>query len=176
MATLTTAYTFTAGDDATSARLNTHATAITELQGLDRCWVYNSANISVATSGTPQALTFNSEQYDSNGMHSTVSNTSRITIQKDGYYNFYGHAAWAGNATGYRELKVVKNGTTDIWIVRQDGQGASTVVHQGIAVPPFSSTTGDYYELYATQTSGGALNALTSGVYGIAFAAMQVSG
>ena len=47
------------------------------------CNVYNNANISIAT-GTNTALTFNSERYDNAAMHSTSSNTQRITAPTGG--------------------------------------------------------------------------------------------
>jgi len=51
------------------------------------CRVYNDANIDPATS-TWVTLTFNQELYDTNSMHSTVSNTGRITAPTSGggYY------------------------------------------------------------------------------------------
>src|SRR5512139_390154 len=47
--------------------------------------VNNSANISI-NSATDTVLTFDTEDVDSNGMHSTVSNTSRLTAIVAGTY------------------------------------------------------------------------------------------
>lgn len=129
------------------------------------CRVYNSANISIATSGTPQALTFDTETFD-NGMHSTSVNTSRITCPSDGagWYSIGGCARFAANATGYREIKVVLNGLFDLAIMRVPNQGAADTVRITIHTE-FQLAVGDYVELFATQNSGGALNVEAVGVY-----------
>ena len=45
-------------------------------------------------------------------MHSTVSNTGRITATTAGKYLIGGHIEFAANATGLRELYIRLNGTT----------------------------------------------------------------
>ena len=47
------------------------------------CRAYNNANISM-TSGAATAVTLNSERFDNAAMHSTSSNTSRITVPTGG--------------------------------------------------------------------------------------------
>jgi len=81
-----------------------------------RCRLTNSANISITTSGTAQALTFDTETYDVNGMHSTSVNTSRITVPSDGAgtYHITASVRFANNATGFREIQFRINGTTTI--------------------------------------------------------------
>ena len=130
-----------------------------------RCRVYNSANISL-TSATPTALTFDTETMDDGGMHSTSVNTSRITVPSDGagWYSIGGCVRFAANSTGYREIKIVLNGTTDIHIARVPNSGATDDVRVTIHTE-YPLAVGDYVELYATQNSGGALNALGGFVY-----------
>lgn len=129
-----------------------------------RCRIYNSANISL-TSGTTAALTFDTEAFD-NGMHSTSVNPSRITCPTDGagWYHIGGCVRFAANATGYREIKIVLNGSQDIHISRLLNNGGTDDVRATIHTF-YPLSVGDYVELHATQNSGGALNALGGFVY-----------
>jgi hypothetical protein len=125
-----------------------------------RCFVYNSANISIATSGTVQALTFDTELEDTGGMHSTSVNTSRITIPTggNGWYRFGGCVRFAANATGYREVKIRANGATDLVVQRTQNHGGADTCRVAVhGEYPLVAT--DYIELVVTQSSGGALNA-----------------
>lgn len=126
----------------------------------DGCRVYNDAAESV-TSGTPLALTFDQERYDNGNLHSTVTNTSRLTAAKDGVYIITGHIGWDGNATGYRELFIKLGGATilaHITIPTISG----TVFEMSISSVYHLSAT-NYVELYAGQNSGGALNVQSDG-------------
>lgn len=126
--------------------------------GFVGCSVYLSASQSIANS-TNQAITFDSEEYDTNGFHSTVTNTSRITIPANygGYYRITGYIGFASNATGVRSAKFYKNGTSIFHFSQpitatgnpQSAGGTATV----------NLVAGDYIELIALQSSGGALDA-----------------
>src|SRR3990167_2803983 len=73
---------------------------------------YNSAAISHTTSGTFQVITLDSEYYDSHGMHSTSSNTSRLTCVLPGTYIAIGSFNWAAAAGGRRMGEIRLNGST----------------------------------------------------------------
>lgn len=118
--------------------------------------VYNSANISIVDN-TLVALTFDSESWDTNGYHSTVSNTSRLTAPVAGKYLYIGNARFATNGTNDRYFAIRLNGTDYI-----DGTGFSPNTS---AIRTFGSLSGiysfaanDYIELLVYQNSGGALN------------------
>lgn len=49
------------------------------------CQVWNNANITL-TNGATTILTWNSETYDTDNYHSTVTNTSRLTVPTAGFY------------------------------------------------------------------------------------------
>lgn len=146
------------------------ATALNDAFKPPFCHVYNSANISITTSGTAQALTFDSEVMDNGSMHSVVSNTGRINIPSGGagVYLIGGNCRFATNATGYRQLEIRANGTTTLDIVRLPTTGGATQTYVGITLL-YPLADFDYLELLAAQTSGGALNAETVGTYGIQF-------
>ena len=124
--------------------------------------VRNTAAQSVAQNGYV-ALTFNTEDSDPLGFHSTSSNTNRLTVPTGyaGAYLVTGGSSFAGNGNGsYRLLTLGVNGSL---LLPQDRRRASTVDQQfgvtGIAV----LAVGDFAELYVYQDSGGNLNVGNSG-------------
>jgi hypothetical protein len=120
--------------------------------------VYNSVNISLVTSGAAQALTFDSERYDDANFHSTSVNTSRLTIPATGRYQIGANVRFANNVTGWRQLLLQVNGVTligDIVVGANAGGAVTSLVLPGV---DWAFTAGDYIEILATQTSGGALN------------------
>lgn len=109
------------------------------------------------TSSTWTAITFDTEEVDSDGGHSTVTNTSRYTGQTAGWYFVAGLASFAANATGTRRIRFNLNGaamnaseaTTSAQGVGATGIGVTRMVYLNV---------GDYIEVFAYQSSGGALN------------------
>lgn len=78
------------------------------------CRVFHSAVQAVADGGETTML-FNSEQYDPTGMHSTVTNTNRITMNDAGVYvvTFTCEIAAAADYLALR-ARLVKNGTVNL--------------------------------------------------------------
>jgi hypothetical protein len=118
------------------------------------CSVFNNAAQSVAVGSA--VLTANSENYDNNGMHSTVTNTSRITATTAGRYLVIATIECAASATGERDASLRVNGTTVFQSMRV---GAAAT---GLTVRTVSRTlvlaVNDYVEVLLGQNSGGNLN------------------
>lgn len=114
-------------------------------------------------SGAFVAITFDAEDFDNYGGHSTVSNTSRYTCQLDGIYQLTGKIGWAANATGRRASRWQKNGAdlngSQIAII---ATSASDVGHPA-ATMFVSLVAGDYVELHGFQESGGNLATVVAG-------------
>ena len=125
------------------------------------CHLYKSTATTISNN-TDTALTFDTEVTDTDGFHSTSTNTGRITIPsgKGGKYLFYGYVAWAGNATGFRNILFMKN-ATDFY---QEIYNApvSTQRTTQLAVSMLVLNVGDYVELRAYQNSGGNLDIQSS--------------
>jgi hypothetical protein len=104
-------------------------------------------------------LTFDSERFDTDTIHSTTTNTGRLTCHTAGKYVVIGNITFAGNATGQRTCVIVLNGTTTIaqWNVNAVGGGLGGDMNVS-AIWAFA--VNDYVELHVIQTSGGALNVL----------------
>jgi hypothetical protein len=127
-----------------------------QADGQPRCGLQNSGTVSLADS-TWTALALDTEQWDVGAMHSTVTNTSRVTIPtgQGGLYAFMGQCGFAANGTGVRKLAIARNGTR-IWSVTLPGTASDLLVLHVNSMYP--AAAGDYFELHAYQTSGGALN------------------
>lgn len=110
------------------------------------------------TTGVFTVLAFDTEVYDTDGMHSTVTNTSRITIVTPGLYSFGGSIEYASNATGnYRSLWIQRNGVeTETRFVTQPAQDTSATYLSASQRSFFDA--GEYLEMFAQQDSGGNLN------------------
>lgn len=128
------------------------------------CRVYNSAAISVANNANV-ALTFNSERFDNAAMHSTSSNTSRLTVPTGGagLYLLGGSVAFAANSTGYRYISIYLNGATHLAINLSPAMSGND--HYLAISTLHALSDGDYVELVVAQTSGAAVNVLTAGNY-----------
>lgn len=124
--------------------------------------VYNNAVIAVANN-TDVVLTFNSERYDTDTIHSTITNTSRLTCKTAGIYDIWAAVEFAGNATGIRYLSIRLNGTT--YIARIGAPATSTIIHALNVSCHYSLTANDYLEALVYQNSGAALNVNSAGNY-----------
>lgn len=157
-------------DDADAAAQRTTLGAMADAQ--PACRVYNSANISINDS-TTTALTYNSELSDPTGMHSTSSNTHRITIATAGVYLFVSHTRFAANTTGSRAAVMRHQGTTE---VARDVRSASTSGFDNsvslTALYPMAAS--EWMDIAVYQNSGGALNVEASGA-SPSFSAVRVS-
>lgn len=134
--------------------------------------VFNTAAISITTSGTNQALTFDSETYDLGDLHSTSVNTGRLTFPYAGTYIVSGHVEFASNATGYRQAFIRRNGSEALASLLVPAvNGAVTVLSVSTL---FLFAVNDYVELVVTQTSGAALNVDAVNFYTPYFAAARI--
>ena len=131
------------------------------------CSVNNSGNISCPTSGTAQLLTWDSEDYDTDGIHSTVTNTSAFTCQTPGSYLFMYSIAWSGSSTGTRRIDARLNaggsftgGTALPRLGIQQGVGGNAGAQGLVGFGEVRLSVGQTVEFWGTQASGGALNVL----------------
>ena len=113
------------------------------------CAVYNSATQNVNTSSNT-VLTADSELYDLDSMHSTVSNTSRITATTAGKYRIAALVEWDTDATGRREAELLVNGSTVHTLVTATAVSGLTLNGSKI----LTLAAGDYVEVRVWQNSG----------------------
>ena len=162
MATLPTTHTVAVGDFVTASDENTY---VRDPQSfwLNRPRVHAyAAAAQTLTTGTVTLVPFDTEAYDSDGMHSTSSNTSRLVVNTGGLYWCSFGVTFATNATSWRYLNIRKNAA--------GAPAGGTSVYQGfvpgLAVSNNNITAsfdlvlaaGDYLEVFASQNSGANLN------------------
>jgi hypothetical protein len=139
--------------EATGLKWATPSTTVTYVG----CALTKNADQSIANN-TNTAITFDNETIDTDGFHSTSSNTSRITIPtgKGGKYLLTATLQFnsAGASGGSRRLLIYKNGTSILHItsVPRDGFNSSS------ASFIVSAVATDYFEVFGFQNSGGAQN------------------
>lgn len=176
-------HTWTAGDDATSANMQ----SLTDT-GL---WNLGSATSTGATktlmslrqttaqaipTTTWTALTFTTEDADYDGGHSTVTNTSRFTATVPGFYLCMGGVVYTAITTGFRmgtcwAISGTLANACEVW--------TPTLTGSVIAVPARTQllylNAGSYLELMTYQNSAGSVNTSVNSSAQSSFCAMWVS-
>ncbi|RKN38445.1 hypothetical protein [Micromonospora endolithica] len=109
-------------------------------------------------------VSLNTEDLDSHSGHSTATNNSRYTAPIAGWYRLSGGATFAGNATGRRGTRWLKNGGSIVdggdALGSNAGAGACAVAAAHSLV---FLAAGDYIEMAVFQDSGNVLGTLSSG-------------
>lgn len=118
----------------------------------------HSASPQSILNNTFTAVLLDTEVYDPDGGHSTVTNTSRFTCQVAGRYQFDGTVAFASNATGFRAAKFQVNGATPSPVGSERAAAATSSFATVSVSTELQLAVGDYVELMAFQNSGGSLN------------------
>jgi hypothetical protein len=111
---------------------------------------YRSTNLSV-TGGTPTAITYPSEEFDTDSFHSTSTNTSRMTVPsgKAGKYLITGSASLDGATSNYGEIRIYKNGSAlGNGLVAGITNRVATGVYGFLASTVVDAAVGDYFELF----------------------------
>jgi hypothetical protein len=121
--------------------------------------VYNSVDISIADS-TVTTLTFDSERWDSDTIHSILTNTSRLVATTAGLYDIGAAIEFESNATGFRYVALRINGTTVPAIdTRPAVNGFGTRVS---LTTTCNLAANDFVEVAVFHTSGVSLKVLAS--------------
>lgn len=110
---------------------------------------------------TQTVINWDFDYTDPAGLHNIASNNSAIYVKAAGWYQIQAQVQFVYNATGYREISLLKNGSS------LDRTTAIVAPITGTAA--YASTSiltylipGDYIEVRAFQNSGGALDVRTN--------------
>ena len=121
---------------------------------------YDTSATQTINTGAATAVTFNSENYDTQAFHDTSTNTSRLTVPTNygGYYRITGRVRWSASAAaGWRQLRIEKNsdGTATVAkIVAINTVAAVTtsVVFDQEITATVALAAGDRVELFAATS------------------------
>jgi hypothetical protein len=121
------------------------------------CFIYGTANQTISNA-TVTTVPFGAENFDSDGFHDNATNNSRITIPtgKGGKYLVVAQSAFAANLTGFRQTRILKNGTA-VQISVANNNASNTVDLQNNISYILSLAAADYIEMAVYQSSGGNL-------------------
>jgi len=167
--------TLAVGDKLTAARWNTVASAIAFQLNPPEAMCTNTAGTSIPNN-SETVVPMAGETVDTGpswdgAMHSTSTNTSRITITTAGRYDIDGLIAFAANATGRRvcNMRLNANGTGGAGTLLRAFSWPSTLTSADFCYLPVRTSedlaVGNVIELFAFQTSGAGL-ALSSAAGG----------
>lgn len=143
------------GTTITSAWGNSVKTAADYLANPPACRVYHAATQAFA-SGTEASLAFNTERFDTNTMHDTVTNNGRITFNTAGLYIVGANIEFAAAADynwAYAYLRLNGTGTVGSQSVG-DYDTSDAVRLNPCGVWKFA--VGDYIEVRAAQNNAAA--------------------
>lgn len=123
---------------------------------------YHNADQSIADN-TLTVVALNSERWDTDTIHDTATNNSRLTCKTAGKYQITFTGLFGVHATGERGLFIRLNGTTYIagdqrMSVTDGVDGAAATISR-----LYDLAVNDYVEGVVLQKSGGALNLLALG-------------
>lgn len=127
------------------------------------CRITKSGNQSTTTS-VWATLTWDTEVNDDANYHSTVTNTSRLTIPANGWYIIAGSIRFAANNTGTRFVRLTKNGSASVHIAGCTSPAVQTFQTVLSISTIVKAVAGDYFEVEVFQNSGGSLNVETGSV------------
>jgi hypothetical protein len=163
MPTIPTPPDFTAGQVLTAAELDSISEVLNFWASPPRVQVYDTTALTHTTSSTWYLNTWDSELYDTDTMHSTVTNTSRITIQTAGVYEICGQAGFSDDPTGTRGINIRLNaagsqsGGTSLVQTNHPATPDSSSCHVATPVILWELDAGDYLEMFSVQRSGASL-------------------
>jgi hypothetical protein len=120
--------------------------------------VWKDSNTSIADN-VETTLTFNQERWDTQGLHSTVSNTERLTAPIAGLYVVSAHIHWGSGITGVRSVLLRLNGTTYVAEAAQPSSGEWNTPTQSISTV-VSLAAAEYAEVRVIQANGTAVSVL----------------
>jgi len=122
--------------------------------------VYTVSNQTISTS-TATALAFDSERYKTvTGLHSNVTNNTRLIADRAGYWLVIGEAVWSGSGSGQKTLDLRVNGST---VYARSQLPASAVQIEQIVSTVLNLAASDYVELVATHDFGSSVSVLAAG-------------
>jgi hypothetical protein len=139
------------------------------------CLAQKSGSQTIANA-TQEKITFAAtEIYDTDGFHSTVTDTSRMTIPsgKGGYYLIYAQVNWDASTAGRRIIYITKNNTSSLRAAEAFSVATNTQYPVSMISTVENLTAGDYVEIEVLQTSGGNLNT-DNGILGHQFGVVKL--
>jgi len=124
--------------------------------------VYHNAN-QLIPHNVAVTLAFNSERYDTDGIHDTAVNNSRLTCRTAGKYLIGTLLRWEAKAAGGRCVYLVLNGAPRIGISEMQAVTYAGWNTSHCLFRVWDFAVGDYVQVVVYQDSGAGINILFVG-------------
>ncbi len=121
---------------------------------------------------TLTALAFNQERWDTDNIHDSAVNNSRLTCRTAGKYIIVGQVTWLSNVAGTRNIYIRHQGTTDIAVNFYDPTNIPTP--RTLVSTIYDLAVGEYVELRVYQFSGAPLNTSVNAKYSPEFMMQRI--
>ena len=130
-----------------------------------RAYDSNATIMTIASSGsTYSSVTFDTDLYDPEGMHDTVSDVSRFYAKTAGYYTITGTIRYNSNGMGGSTTVFGRLLMNDVGVIAENSAGASSTDFRTVTV---SATrylnVNDWIQLQARQATGANMNVAGGG-------------
>ena len=129
--------------------------------GQPRALVKNTADFVVSTGGTGTLVTWSAEDLDVGSMHSTSTNTGRLTVPTngDGFYYVSAYIRWDGGTfsdNNQMQIRLRKNGSViaEKWV----SMAGSVAEWHDMISWGINAVATDYFEVVVRQNTGGNRN------------------
>jgi len=137
--------------------------------------ITHSVGQSHTTSGAWQILVFDSEDIDTEALHDTATNNSRITVPTGvTKVRLKGQIDFASNATGNRGAFIYKNSASLGSALNQKAAISGLATQIQVRSKTLIVSAGEYFELAGYQSSGGALSMRGDDVIGGTWLEMEI--
>jgi hypothetical protein len=143
------------------------------ISGNAACRVYHDVAQSCANDSNT-VLAFNSERYDTDTIHDITTNNSRLTCKTAGKYNIFAGIEFAANATGFRQVSLLLNGTYQIAVSNTNALSLSITPTRINVSTVFDLAVNDYVEVEVYHTAGVAIDVNSSTGYSPEFGMVKV--
>lgn len=145
------------GDFITSAVWNANVKALGDFLLSPPIFFAYQATAQTVPNAAFTPVPLDTEVFDTEGGHSTTTNTSRYTFQVAGTYRVDGLCSFASNATGFRGAKLNLNGSTAVIGSEQLSAAVGSFGTTATTSAYVAVNVGDYVEMSAYQSSGAGL-------------------
>lgn len=137
------------------------------------CLLARDADQTGVVNGTPTAVEWNVETEDAGGMHDQTSAATRkkVTATVPGVYSVTVNLRWSAATGTYRQVTLLKNGTTAVGVDRRSPV-LGGMSHHFPAVP---LADGDYLEAMVEQDSGTSLDLIYDASYAPSLSVVKVA-
>ena len=148
--------TWTAGEYPTAAQFNQDLRDnVSFLANPPACKVTDTGGQSVADD-TDTLLLWDTEEFDTDTMHSTSVNPGRITFTRAGLYVVTANVIFPTNGNGYRHARIRANGTTTLAEDARTSASVVTNIGHSLSVL-YKAAAAQYAEVLCRQTTTAAL-------------------